>query len=160
MGLTTCSLRIRGKGNALEDGTMIRKWYCGIPVVLLAVSVAAVAFAQPLRDAKVGDSMGSLVAGLQKVNAGSLGSCAPGNPVVSLTDYVVQARTPNDDTASFQAFTVGQRMVVLVAYDEDDLSAPVAVYADLDGNGLITNAWPIDKTPTLCAILGNSHYQP
>jgi hypothetical protein len=139
---------------------MIRKWYFGIPLVLLAMSVAGAASAQPLRSAKVGDSMGSLITGLRKVDAGPLGSCAPGNPVVSLTDYVVQGRTPDDENASFQAFTVGDRTVVVIAYDEDDLSAPMAVYADLDGSGLITNAWSIDETPTLCAILGKLHYQP
>jgi hypothetical protein len=65
---------------------MIRKWYCGISMILLAMSVAGAASAQPLRNAQVGDSMSSLIIGLQKVNVGPLGSCAPGKPVVSLTD--------------------------------------------------------------------------
>ena len=49
---------------------MIHKGYIGIPVVLLAMTVTVAASAEPLRIAKVGDRMGSLVAGLTKVNGG------------------------------------------------------------------------------------------
>lgn len=160
MVLVTVSLTVGGKTQNLEGSDMIRKWYCAVSMILLAMSVAGAASAQPLRNAQVGDSMSSLVVGLQKVDVGPLGSCAAGKPVVRLTDYVVQGRTANDANASFQAFTVGDRMVALVAYDEDDLSAATTVYADLDGSGLITNQWSIDETPTLCAILANLHYQP
>jgi hypothetical protein len=139
---------------------MIRKWHYTIPVVVLTMAIVATASAQPLRSANVGDRMGALVTGLQKVSGGPLGSCAPGAPVVSFIDYVVPGRTPNDDNASFQAFTVGGHIVALVAYDEEDLSAPVAVYADADGNGLVTDMWSVEEAPALCAIVSNLHYQP
>src|ERR1700737_1790805 len=61
---------------------MSRKGYLGIAVFLLAMSVAVAAPAEPLRNAKVGDRMGSLVTGLTKVDGASLGSCANGAPVV------------------------------------------------------------------------------
>jgi hypothetical protein len=31
-------------------------------------------------------------------------------------------------------------VVAMIAYDEQDLSTAAAVYADIDGNGLVTNA--------------------
>jgi hypothetical protein len=152
--------RINGKMQQRGGRVMIRRWHYGIPVLLLSMAIAANASAQALRSANVGDRMGSLTAGLDKVEGGPLGSCAPGSPLIRLTDYVVPGRTQDDDNASFQAFTVGDRVVALVAYDEDDLSAPVVVYADADGNGLITNTWSIENAPTLCAIVGNLHYRP
>ena len=139
---------------------MTRKWYVGIPVALLAMTVATAASAQPLRIAQVGDRMGSLVTGLRKVDGGALGSCAAGAPVVSYVDYVVPGRTPDDDNASFQAFTVGDHIVALVSYDEEDLSAPVAVYADRDGKGLVTDVWSVTDVPGLCAIVQGVRYQP
>jgi hypothetical protein len=125
---------------------MTRKWYIGIPVVLLAMTVTVAASAQPLRIAKVGDRMGALVTGLIKVDGGPLGSCVAGAPVVGYI-AVVPGRSPDDDNASFQALTIGDHIVAMIAYDEQDLSAPVAVYADIDGNGLITNVWSIPNAP-------------
>jgi hypothetical protein len=139
---------------------MIRKWYFGISVVLLTMVIVAAAYAEPLRSAKVGDRMGSLITGLRKVDDGPLGSCAFGNGVVSVTDYTVPGRAPDDDNASYQAFTIEDHIVALVAYDEGDLSTPVAVYADIDGNGLVTHAWPAEEAPSLCAIVKNLHYRP
>jgi hypothetical protein len=139
---------------------MMHKWYIGIPVVLLAMTVTVAASAEPLRIAKVGDRMGSLVAGLTKVNGGPLGSCAAGDPVVSYVDYVVPGRPPDDTNASFQALTVGDRVWAMIAYDEQDLSTPVAIYADIDGHGLVTHVWSIPHAPQLCAILRGLHYQP
>lgn len=139
---------------------MTRKWYIGIPVVLLAMTVTVAASAQPLRIAKVGDRMGALVTGLIKVDGGPLGSCVAGAPVVGYIDYVVPGRSPDDDNASFQALTIGDHIVAMIAYDEQDLSAPVAVYADIDGNGLITNVWSIPDAPQPCAIVRGLHYQP
>lgn len=139
---------------------MRRRWYLGIPLVLLAMTAATAAPAEPLRTARVGDRMGSLVTGLKKVEGTALGSCAAGAPVVSYVNYVVPGRPADDDNASFQAFTVGKHLVAVVAYDEEDLDTPVAVYADMDGNGLITNIWPIDNAPAPCAIMQGLHYQP
>jgi hypothetical protein len=139
---------------------MTRKWYVGVPVVLMALSVATAASAEPLRTANVGDQMESLVTGLQKANGGSLGSCAAGAPVVSYVNYVVPGRPADDDNASFQALTIGDRVIAVVAYDEQDLSTPVAVYADIDGKGLITNMWQVADAPEPCDIMQGLHYQP
>ncbi len=139
---------------------MTRKWYIGIPVLLLAMTVTMAASAQALRIAKVGDRMGALVTGLSKFDGGPLGSCAAGGPVVNYINYVVPGRPVDDDNASFQALTIGGHVVAMIAYDEDDLSAAVAVYADIDGNGLVTNVWSIPNAPQLCAIVQGLHYQP
>jgi len=139
---------------------MTRKWYMGIPLVFLAITIATAASAEPLRIAKVGDHMGSLVNGLTKVDGAPLGSCADGAPVVGYVDYVVPGRPADDDNASFQAFTVGEHVVAVVSYDEQDLSTPVAVYADLDGGGLVTHVWSVPGAPALCAIMQGLHYQP
>jgi hypothetical protein len=139
---------------------MTRKGYVGIPVVLLAMSIAMAASAEPLRIAKVGDHMGSLVNGLTKVDGAPLGSCADGAPVVSYVDYVVPGRPADDDNASVQAFTIKEHVVAVVSYDEQDLSTPVAVYADMDGGGLVTDVWSVPDAPALCAIVQGLHYQP
>ncbi len=139
---------------------MTRKAYVGIPVVLLAMTVAVAASAEPLRIAKVGDRMGSLVTGLKKLDGVPLGYCAAGAPVVSYVSYVVPGRLEDDDNASFQAVTIGDHLVAMIAYDEQDLSAPVAIYADVDGHGLVTNVWSIPNAPQLCAIVQKLHYQP
>jgi hypothetical protein len=139
---------------------MTRKWHVGIPVVLLAMTVTVAASAEPLRIAKVGDRMGALVTDLRKVDGGPLGSCGAGAPVVSYIDYVVPGRPADDDNASFQALTIGEHVVAMIAYDEQDLSTAVAVYADSDGNGLVTNVWSIPNAPQLCAIVQRLHYQP
>lgn len=139
---------------------MTRKGYVGIPLVLLAMTVAVAASAEPLRIAKVGDRMGSLVTGLKKVDGAPLGSCAGGTPVVSYVNYIVPGRPEDDENASFQALTVGDHLVAMIAYDEQDLSTPVAVYADIDGQGLVTNVWSIANAPQLCTLLQGLHYQP
>jgi hypothetical protein len=36
----------------------------------------------------------------------------------------------------------------------------VAVYADMDGNGIITNIWPAAEAPAPCVILEPLHDQP
>lgn len=139
---------------------MTRKWYAGISVVLLAMIVAVAASAEPLRIAKVGDHMGSLVTGLMKVDGGPLGSCADGAPLVSYVNYVVPGRSPDGTNASFQALIIGAHVVAMIAYDEQDLRTPVEIYADIDGNGLVTNAWSIPNAPQLCTIVRGLRYQP
>ena len=100
-----------------------------------------------------GTVWGSLTTGLRRVEGAALGWCSTRAPVVSYINYVVPGRPGDADNASFQAFTLGDHLVVMVAYDEQDLSAPVSVHADLDGNGLITNVWSIENAPGLCAIM-------
>lgn len=151
---------LKAKTRDEESEPMTRKWYVAVPVVLLAMTVAMAASAQALRTAQVGDRMGFLVTGLRKVDGGALGSCAPGAPVISYVDYVVPGRPPDDDNASFQAFTAGDHIVAMIAYDEQDLAAPVAIYADMDGKGLVTNVWSVTNVPTLCAIMKDLRYQP
>lgn len=60
-----------------------RIWFVGIPVLLLTMTVAMVASAEPLRVAKVGDQMASLVTGLREADGLPFGSCASGAPVVN-----------------------------------------------------------------------------
>lgn len=139
---------------------MIRNWHLAVPLTILAMAVATAESAQPLRTAAVGDPIGSLVNGLTKVDAGPVGSCGEGAPIISYVDYVVPGRPADDDNASFVGLTVGDRMVMLVAYDEEDLSAPVAVYADIDGEGTVTNVWPAAEAPEPCAILEKVDDQP
>ena len=58
------------------------------------------------------------VDGLTKVDGGALGSCAAGDPVVSYVNYIVPGRPEDHDNASFQALTIGDRLVAMIAYDE------------------------------------------
>jgi hypothetical protein len=132
---------------------MARKWHFAVPGVILALAMTMAASAQPLRTAKVGDRIGALVTGLGKINAGPIRSCAEGAPALNYVDYVVPGRPADDDNASFVGLTSGDRIVILVAFDEDDLSTPVAVYADIEGKGLITNAWSVDQAPAPCAVV-------
>jgi hypothetical protein len=129
--------------------------------LLAMAAVAAAAAAAPLRSASVGDRMGSLVAGLVKVDAGPVGSCTGRGPVIHSVHYLVPGRPADDDNASLIGFSVGDRVVILVAFDEDDLSTPLAViYADRNGKGLITDVWSAEDAPTLCEIVGAVHDQP
>ena len=139
---------------------MIRKWHLAVPLTILAMAAATAASAQPLRTAAVGDQIGSLVTGLTKVDAGPVGSCGEGAPAVGYVDSVVPGRQADDDHASFVGLTVGDRMVMLVAYDEEDLSTPVAVYADIDGHGTVTDVWPAVEAPGPCVILEQAHDHP
>jgi hypothetical protein len=105
-------------------------------------------------DRESGRPMGSLVTGLTKVDGGPLGSCAAGAPVVGYVDYVVPGRPLDDTNASFQALTIGDHVVAMIAYHEQDLNTAVAVYADADGNGLVTNAWSGSNAPQLWPSCG------
>jgi hypothetical protein len=124
----------------------------GLAMAAMAAATTS-APAASLRNANVGDRMGSLVAGLVKVDAGPVGSCTAGGPVVRSIDYVVPGRPTDDDNASLIGFSVGDRVVILVAFDEDDLSTPLAVYADRNGKGLVTDVWPAADAPSLCEIV-------
>lgn len=138
---------------------MRRKVFTTVPIVVLTLSLSIAAFADPFRTAQIGDRIGSLLAGLRKLDAGPVGSC-PDGKVVGYVDYVVPGRPADDHHASFVGFTVGSRVVIVVAYDEKDLSAPVNVYADMEGKGLITDAWPVGEAPSPCSIMQHLRYDP
>jgi len=138
---------------------MKRRVYTTVPLVLLVLSLSIAAFAEPLRTAQVGDRIGLLFAGLRKVDGGPVGTC-PDGKIVGYVDYVVPGRPPDDHDASFVGFTVDSRVVIVVAFDENDLSAPVNIYADMDGNGLITNTWPVGEAPSACVIMQHLRYDP
>lgn len=140
---------------------MTRHPYLVVALTVLAMAAAMAAVsAAPLRSAKVGDPMGSLVAGLIRVDGGRVGSCADGAPIVHHVDYVVPGRPADDDNASLIGFTVGHRVVILVAFDEENLSTPVMVSADRDGDGLVTDVWSVADAPTPCAIVQGIQHHP
>jgi hypothetical protein len=138
---------------------MTRKWYVGVPVVLVALTVAMAASAEPRRAAGVGERMGFLVTGLGNIG-GPIGSCAAGTPVGSYVKYIVPGRPANDDNASLQSFAMGDHLVAVVAHDERGLNTLVAVYAAIDWNSLITNMWPVANVPAPCAMGQGLHYRP
>lgn len=137
---------------------MTRRWHLVVSLVVLALTTTVAASGEPLRTASVGDRLGSLVTGLVKVEVGPIGACDPGTPIISYVDYVVPGRPADDDNASLIGFKMGDRVVMVVAFDEQDLSTPVTVYADMDGHGLITNVWPVADSPTPCDIMQQLRY--
>jgi hypothetical protein len=90
---------------------MIRNWHPAVALTILAMAVTTAASAQPLRTAGVGDQIRSLVTGLTKVDAGPVGSCGEGAPIIGYVDYVVPGRPADDDNGSFVGLTVGERMI-------------------------------------------------
>lgn len=122
--------------------------------IAVVVCACVAAGAAPLRNADVGAPMTALVSGLNRVDRGVVGRC--GETQVSYADYVLPGRPQDDDHASFVGFSVKDRLVILVAYDEDDLSVPVGVYADLDGGGNVTHYWAVDSAPQPCAIVAQA----
>jgi len=150
--------------------SMVRKRVAILVAVLAVIVVATSASAQQLRSAKIGDRVASLLTGLVPINGGPLGSCAAGAPVIVYAQFLVPPLVDvpvfgplgnhDDDNASFLGFFIGTRVVMLVAFDERNPSVPAAVFADLDGNGLITSVWPVDQAPALCAIVQQLHYKP
>ena len=113
------------------------------------------AHAAPLRKADVGTPMKDLLKDLNRLDRGVAGRC--GDTSVSYSAYVTPNRPQDDDHASFVGFSVKDRLAIVVAYDEEDLSVPVTVYADLDGTGNVTNVWAVDKAPRPCAIMSQLH---
>jgi hypothetical protein len=132
-------------------------WKIGPAAAVAAVmwTCVAAASAAPLRNADVGAPMTALLSGLNRVDRGVVGRC--GETEVSYADYVVPGRPQDDDHASFVGFSAKDRLVIIVAYDEDDLGVPVTVYADLDGAGNVTNTWTVENAPQPCAILSQMH---
>jgi hypothetical protein len=149
---------------------MIRKWVV-VPLVVSAMAVVTMtASAQHLRSAKVGDPIASVVNGLAAVNGAGVGQCPTGGPDVRYVQFLVPPRVDvpvfgplgnhDDDNASFLALIAGTHIVMLVAFDEQNPSLAAEVFADLDGNGRITNVWPVAQAPALCAIMQQLHYKP
>jgi hypothetical protein len=149
---------------------MIRKWLV-VPMVLSSLAVVTMtASAQHVRSAKVGDPIASLLSGLTPVNGAGVGSCPTGGPDIRYVQFLVPPRVDvpvfgplgnhDDDNASFLALIMGTHIVMLVAFDEQNPSLAAEVAADLDGNGRITNVWPVAQAPALCAIVQQLHYKP
>ncbi len=109
------------------------------------------ALAAPIRTSKVGDRMGALVVGMVKVDSGAETAC--GRTPVRIFDYVVPGRPLDEDHASFIGIWAYDRLVILVSFDDEDLSAPVEVYADLTGDGLVTHLWAVDDAPSGCQLI-------
>lgn len=128
--------------------------------LIAALAAATAAWTAPLRTARVGDRMDALIAGLTPLPRGPVRACRGGGPSLTYIDYVVPGRPAGDESASFVGFAEGDRLVILVAYDEDNLGTPVTVYADLDGRGLVTNVWPAEAAPSPCGIVRQFHDRP
>jgi hypothetical protein len=124
------------------------------------LSLAPTAWAQPLRTAKVGDRMGSIIVGLTQVTLDS-GACRTPQGLVPVrrVAYVVPGRVTNEENASAIAFVVvtGQ-VAVLATFDEANMDEPVTIYADTDGVGLVTNVWPVTDAPKACDVIRDLHY--
>jgi hypothetical protein len=118
--------------------------------ILLAVPTVS-ALGAPMRTAKVGDRMGGLIVGMARVDSGRKGTC--GDVAVQIVDYIVPGRPRDEDHASFIGAWAYDRLVVLVSFDEGDLTAPVTVYADLAGQGLVTDLWAVDEAPGGCELI-------
>ncbi len=149
---------------------MIRTWVVVSFVVLFTAAATLTASAQHVRSAKVGDPIASLLNGLAAVNGAGVGQCPTGGPDVRYVQLLVPPRVDipvfgplgnhDDDNAAFLAFFAGTHIVMLVAFDEQNPSLATQVFADLDGNGRITNVWPVAEAPALCAIVQQLHYKP
>lgn len=118
--------------------------------ILLAVPTVS-ALGAPMRTGKVGDRIGSLVVGMAKVASGRKGTC--GDTSVQILDYIVPGRPLDEDHASFIGAWAYDRLVILVSFDESDLTVPVTVYADLAGQGLVTDLWAVDEAPGGCELI-------
>jgi hypothetical protein len=149
---------------------MTRRCCLALATALTITCLTMPASAQHLRSAKVGDRLASLVTGLAAVNGAGVGACAQSGASILYAQFLVPPRVDvpflgvlgnkEDDNASYLVFLIGTRMVMMIAFDEQDPSVPAAVYADLDGKGLITNIWPAAQAPSLCAVVQQLRYQP
>jgi len=149
---------------------MVRRCCLALVTILTVTSLAAAASAQHVRSAKVGDRLASLVTGLSVVNGAGVGTCPGSSAAILYAQFLVPPRVDygvfgvlgnrDDDNASYVAFLIGTRTVMMVAFDEQDPSVPAVAYADLDGQGLITNIWPVAQAPSLCAVVQQLHYRP
>jgi hypothetical protein len=135
-----------GKRLDSEEGMPMR--YLAALVVMLLL--AGTATAAPLRDAKAGSRIGSLVVGLTRIPLDS-GKC--GMVPVERVGWVVPGRPRDEDHASFVGFLVHGRIAILASYDESNLDQAMVVYADLDGHDLITDVLPVEQAPSACWIV-------
>ena len=121
----------------------------------LVLSVEAVAWAQPLRKAVIGDRIGSLTVGLTQISLDS-GVCQTPQGAVRVrrAAYVVPGRDASEDNASIVALVLATgRIVVLATFDEANLDEPVTIYADKNGHGLVTDLWSVADAPKPCDII-------
>lgn len=150
---------------------MSRRWCLALLVVLVGTFYTATVSAQQVRSAKVGDQVESFVTGLAPVNGGGVGSCPGSSAAIFYEQFFVPATSGSFtlwnsmgshdvDNASFMSYEIGTHVIMLVAFDEHDPSLVAAVYADLDGKGLITNIYPAAQAPALCEVVQQLHYQP
>jgi hypothetical protein len=123
--------------------------------ILLTVPAVS-ALGAPMRTAKIGDRMGALVVGMAKVDSGRKGTC--GDTPVQIFDYIVPGRPLDEDHASFIGAWAFDRLVVLVSFDESDLTVPITVYADLEGQGLVTDLWAVEEAPAGCELIQRARH--
>ena len=131
-----------------------------VVTLALVLSVEAVAWAQPLRKAGVGDRMGSLTVGLTQISVDT-GVCGTpqGAVPVRRAAFVVPGRDASEENASIVALVLATgRIVVLATFDEANLDEPVTIYADKDGHGLVTDLWPVADAPKPCDIVRGLRY--
>jgi len=150
---------------------MSRRWCLALLAILAVTLYGTAASAQQVRSAKVGDQVGSLLTGLAPVNGAGVGSCPGSNAAIFYEEFFVPPTSGSFnlwnsmgshdiDNASFLSFGIGDHIIMLVAFDEQDPSLVAEVYTDLDGKGLITNAYPAAQAPALCEVVQQLHYQP
>ena len=150
---------------------MSRRWCLALLAILAVTFYGTAASAQQVRSAKVGDQVGSLLTGLAPVNGAGAGSCPGSTAAIFYEQFFVPPTSGSFnlwnsmgshdiDNASFLSFEIGDHIIMLVAFDEQDPSLVAEVYTDLDGKGLITNAYPAAQAPDLCEVVQQLHYQP
>lgn len=108
--------------------------------------------AAPLRHAEIGDRMSSLTVGLNSFPDKD-GNC--GAVHVTSTGWVVPGRPLDEEHASVVTVEADGRTIAAAVYDEADLTEVTDVYADLEGRGMITHAWPGDLAPEACRIVAH-----
>lgn len=129
-------------------------------LITLVLSLASGAWTAPLRTAAVGDRMGALTVGLKEVTLDT-GLCRTPLGAVPLRriGYIVPGREPNEENASVVGLVLltGQ-IAVLATFDETNMDDAVTIYADREGNGLVTDVWAAEGAPMGCAIIGTLRY--
>jgi hypothetical protein len=150
---------------------MSGKWYPALLVILAVTFCTTAASAQQARSANVGDQVEALLTGLAPVNGAGVGSCPGSSAAIFYEQFFVPPTSGSFtlwnsmgshdvDNAAFLSYMIGTRIIMLVAFDEQNPSVPAEVYADLDGKGLITNVYPAAQAPLLCEVVQQLHYQP
>jgi len=119
------------------------RWIIAIAVVMV-VGMVISANAAALNSAKVGDRIGALTVGLNKIDEAKTASCGSGP--LTINAYVVPGKDKSYDNASTVTVSTGSRVLMAITFDEDDLTTAAAVY-EADKNGIIVQAYSIDQAP-------------